>query len=114
VFLFRAAPFWFGWFLTFTISLIPRYLVRYWKTNYLENDMDLIRYVTKYDPDHDFENDPAFPGARERQRYQVPPANGPLSPTDDARLSAQLRRVQASADRHEHRARPSTQPRICV
>jgi phospholipid-translocating ATPase len=69
-FLFHAAIFWFGWILTFFLSLLPRYLVRYWKANYLANDIDVVRYITKLDPEHDFENDPAFPAVRERLRYQ--------------------------------------------
>ncbi|KAM0756281.1 phospholipid-translocating P-type ATPase [Meredithblackwellia eburnea MCA 4105] len=62
-FLWPSAYFWFGAILTIVLSLIPRYLYRFLSENYFPNDIDVLGWVDKMNPKHDWINDPAMPKA---------------------------------------------------
>ncbi|KAJ2916976.1 hypothetical protein MD484_g3448, partial [Candolleomyces efflorescens] len=49
-FLFRSPYFWFCLPLTIFISLLPRYLYKAYRMGYRADDIDIIRYVRKYNP----------------------------------------------------------------
>lgn len=71
-FLWSSAYFWFGMLFCFFVSLLPKYFMRYWNSLYRATDIDILAYISKVDPDHDFANDPMLPAARERQKYLPP------------------------------------------
>jgi phospholipid-translocating ATPase len=76
-FLWGSAYFWFGMLFCFFVALLPKYFMRYWNELYRATDIDILAYIAKYDPNHDFINDPMFPAARERTKYVAPgEANG--------------------------------------
>jgi len=62
IYLFRSAMFWFSFVFCFFLSLIPRYLVRYYKELYYPTDIDVLKWIGKTDPDHDYYHDPLIPG----------------------------------------------------
>ena len=53
-FLFTSAYFWLSIPLTFFLSLLPRYLVKAWKSSYAPDDIETIQYIVKTKPDVDF------------------------------------------------------------
>lgn len=70
-YLWRSAIFWFGWVFTLIVALAPRYIVRYVKENYYGSDVDILKYLGKYDPKHDYYSDPLIPGGlQQAQRMQ--------------------------------------------
>lgn len=70
-FLWGSAYFWFGMLFCFFVSLIPKYFMRYWNELYRATDVDILAYIAKRDPHHDFAHDPMFPAARERRKYMA-------------------------------------------
>lgn len=71
-FLWGSAYFWFGMLFCFFVSLLPKYFMRYWNELYRATDIDILAYIAKVDPNHDFANDPMLPASRERQKYVAP------------------------------------------
>lgn len=70
-YLWRSAIFWFGWVFTLIVALAPRYLVRYVKETYFGTDVDILKYLGKSDPQHDYHADPLIPGGlQELQRAE--------------------------------------------
>ncbi|KXN91421.1 Phospholipid-transporting ATPase DNF1 [Leucoagaricus sp. SymC.cos] len=60
-FLFRSAYFWFAFPLVVILALLPRYLAKAYKAVYHSNDIDIIRYIRKKDPQCDFSHEAAYP-----------------------------------------------------
>ncbi|KAH9484429.1 Putative phospholipid-transporting ATPase C24B11.12c [Psilocybe cubensis] len=52
-FLFKSAFFWFGIPLTVLLALLPRYLYKSWKFAFAPDDVDILRYIYKKDPQRD-------------------------------------------------------------
>ncbi|KAG6885889.1 hypothetical protein C0993_008408 [Termitomyces sp. T159_Od127] len=53
-----ASPyFWLSLPITFFLSLAPRFIARSWKASYTPDDLDIMRYISKYEPDRDFARD---------------------------------------------------------
>ncbi|KAG6839834.1 hypothetical protein C0991_011213 [Blastosporella zonata] len=46
--------FWLCMPITFFLSLAPRFIARAWKFGYSPDDLDTMRYLSKYDPHRDF------------------------------------------------------------
>ncbi|KAG6908762.1 hypothetical protein DXG01_003374 [Tephrocybe rancida] len=55
--LFTSAYFWLCIPITFFLSLAPRFIARAWKFGYTPDDLDTMRYLSKYEPNHDFTHD---------------------------------------------------------
>ncbi|GAA96668.1 uncharacterized protein L969DRAFT_97024 [Mixia osmundae IAM 14324] len=83
-FLWPSAYFYFSILLTVVLALMPRTLVRYYKEMYIPTDIDILKWVGKYDPNHDFENDPQMP---------ITPARKEKAEAGSPRMSAQLPRT---------------------
>lgn len=49
-FFWPSAYFWFGGIFGITLSLLPRYLLRYIATNYFPSDIDILNFTEKTDP----------------------------------------------------------------
>ncbi|KAF9532881.1 phospholipid-translocating ATPase [Crepidotus variabilis] len=50
-YLFPSAYFWLGLPITIALCLLPRYLYKAWKTGYHPDDIDILRYISKNEPD---------------------------------------------------------------
>ena len=68
-FLWPAAYWWFGLLICIITSFLPKYFMRYWNENYRSSDVDILKYIHKQNPDHDFANDPAIPTGARRTPY---------------------------------------------
>ncbi|KAG5723766.1 putative phospholipid-transporting ATPase DNF1 [Termitomyces sp. T112] len=49
--------FWLSMPITFFLSLAPRMIARSWKAGYKPDDLDIMRYISKYEPNRDFAHD---------------------------------------------------------
>ncbi|KAG5643212.1 hypothetical protein DXG03_001330 [Asterophora parasitica] len=56
-FLFTSAYFWLSIPLTFFLSLVPRFIARAWNFGYAPDDLDTMRWISKYDPCRDLSED---------------------------------------------------------
>lgn len=63
-FLYQSVQFWTLGFLTCFVCLLPRFLSKSFRQVYYPTDVDVLRYVDKVDPQHDFVHDPAMPHAQ--------------------------------------------------
>lgn len=43
------------------------------------SDLQILRYIDRHDPDHDYKKDPQMPYLRERERYDDSPTDAPLA-----------------------------------
>ncbi|KAG6810123.1 hypothetical protein H0H92_013221 [Tricholoma furcatifolium] len=50
-FLFTSAYFWLTMPITFILALAPRFIADAWKFGYTPDDLDIMRYISKYEPD---------------------------------------------------------------
>ncbi|CAG8678668.1 1380_t:CDS:1, partial [Gigaspora rosea] len=57
---YRSAVFWFCIILSIVISILPRFLWKYWQRNYLPTDVDIVKEVCKEDLQYDFLHDSRF------------------------------------------------------
>ncbi|KAF9469392.1 hypothetical protein BDZ94DRAFT_1244343 [Collybia nuda] len=62
-FLFASAYFWLCLPLTICLALAPRYLAKAWKFGFAPDDIDIMRYIRKTDPDRDVAHDAQLGGA---------------------------------------------------
>ena len=53
IYMFTSAYFWLCLPLTIFLSLLPRYLYKAWRTGFNPDDIDILRYVRKTDPEMD-------------------------------------------------------------
>ncbi|GAA5877380.1 hypothetical protein JCM3774_003580 [Rhodotorula dairenensis] len=86
-FLWPSAYWWLGLLFTIILCLAPRYLYRFVKESYFPEDVDILRAIEKYDPDHDWLNDPNMPQPLAEQG-QFEPAAAPTP--DSASASAPI------------------------
>lgn len=56
-YLWPSANFWFSILLTFMIAMTPRYLYKSYKFIFSPNDLDIMRWARKLDPNRDFSKD---------------------------------------------------------
>jgi hypothetical protein len=89
-FLFPSAYFWLCLPITILFSLLPRYLAKAWKFGYMPDDIDIVRWNRKMDPNRDLGHDAYF-----------------AAPLAAMRRSNSIRR---SADIHHSTARASSRP----
>ncbi|KAH9460825.1 hypothetical protein MJO29_009800 [Puccinia striiformis f. sp. tritici] len=68
-FFWPSAYFWLGLLITVVLSLGPHYLFKYYQEMYYPNDLQILKYVHKHDPDHDFQEDEQMPYKRENEKY---------------------------------------------
>jgi len=61
-YLFRSAYFWLSLPITILLSLLPRYLAKAWKFGYMPDDIDIVRWNRKMDPQRDLGRDAYFAG----------------------------------------------------
>jgi len=57
-FLFKSAYFWLCLPLTILLALLPRYIFKAWKFGFHPNDIDILRYISKKEPNRDLSRDP--------------------------------------------------------
>ncbi|KAF5369202.1 hypothetical protein D9615_009962 [Tricholomella constricta] len=62
-FLWPSAFFWLCLPLTICLSLAPRYLAKAWKFGFAPDDIDIMRYIRKMEPDRDLSKDAFAPGS---------------------------------------------------
>ncbi|POW11846.1 hypothetical protein PSTT_04947 [Puccinia striiformis] len=67
-FFWPSAYFWLGLLITVVLSLGPHYLFKYYQEMYYPNDLQILKYVHKHDPDHDFQEDEQMPYKRENEK----------------------------------------------
>jgi len=91
-FLFRSAYFWLCLPITILFSLLPRYLAKAWKFGYMPDDIDIVRWNRKMEPNRDLGHDAYF-----------------AAPLAAMRRSNSIRR---SADIHHNTARAGSRPSI--
>ncbi|KAK0496771.1 phospholipid-translocating ATPase [Armillaria luteobubalina] len=53
IYLFRSALFWLSLPITVCVSLAPRYIAKAWKFGFAPDDVDILRYIRKVDPERD-------------------------------------------------------------
>jgi len=68
-FLWPSAYWWFGILITIILSLAPHYLMKYYQEMYYPNDLQILRYVDRKHPNHDFQADDQMPFKRENEKY---------------------------------------------
>ncbi|KDQ06150.1 hypothetical protein BOTBODRAFT_39791 [Botryobasidium botryosum FD-172 SS1] len=61
-FLFHSAYFWLCLPLTISLAVLPRYLAKAFKFNYIPDDIDVVRWVRKMEPHRDIAHDPQLGG----------------------------------------------------
>ena len=57
-FLFKSAYFWLCLPLTVLLALLPRYIFKAWKFGFRPDDVDILRYISKMEPNRDLTRDP--------------------------------------------------------
>jgi len=81
-YLFRSAYFWLCLPITILFSLMPRYLAKAWKFGYMPDDIDIVRWNRKLDPQRDLGHDAYFAGplaALRRSQSIKRPSSRPVS-----------------------------------
>ncbi|KAJ7264906.1 phospholipid-translocating ATPase [Mycena haematopus] len=69
-YLFHSAYFWLCVPFTVILSLAPRYLILAWDFGFRSNDIDILRYIRKMDPQRDIETDAQLGGAADLARLR--------------------------------------------
>ncbi|EGG00267.1 putative aminophspholipid translocase [Melampsora larici-populina 98AG31] len=92
-----AAPYWwFGILFTVVLCLLPGYLVKYYREMYHPTDLEILRYIDRIDPEHDYKTDPQMPYLRELSKYDNNEGGRPMirkQPTHSS-LEPSLARVE--------------------
>ncbi|CAO1620923.1 unnamed protein product [Jaminaea pallidilutea] len=100
-YLYPSINFWMGGIFCIVLALLPRTLYRFIQEIYFPSDLDIIRFVDKQDPKHDYVNDPNMPGVRSRAKYAEQNGRGDhddLEPPNRAALAMhELRPSQSRA-----------------
>ncbi|KAH9818620.1 putative aminophspholipid translocase [Melampsora americana] len=68
-YLWSAPYWWFGILFTVVLCLLPGYLVKYYREMYHPTDLQILRYIDRIDPEHDYKTDPQMPYIRELAKY---------------------------------------------
>lgn len=78
-FLWPSAYWWFGILFTVVLSLIPHFLYKHYQEMFQPTDLQLLRFIDRRDPNHDFLADDQMPYKRESEKYvDEPPKEGNL------------------------------------
>jgi len=108
-FLWPSAYFWFGIILTFCLALAPRYLYKSYHFIFNPNDLEILRWAKKVNPNRDFAKDAHMGGQLSRlkppTRSGVSSAMGSAAPS---RSTFDVERVGAPALRTASRTDMST------
>ena len=67
--LYHSALYWFSGILVVVVSLIPKVIWRHVRSIYFPTDIEIMRQIEKFDPQHDFVRDPAMPNIRAAKEY---------------------------------------------
>lgn len=67
--LYPSIGFWAGGIFVIILAMLPRYLYRFYRETFYPTDIDILRYIDKRDPNHDYINDPRMPAMRNRAKY---------------------------------------------
>ncbi|KAJ7574583.1 hypothetical protein C8J56DRAFT_1172699 [Mycena floridula] len=94
-FIFRSAYFYFCLPLTVVIALLPRYIAMAWKFCYNPDDIDIMRYIRKYEPERD-------PAEAHKASALTAMKNHPASASVISRRTS-----RSSVGSVPHRSRPS-------
>ena len=73
VYLWPSVYFWFGITLTFLLAMAPHYVYRAYRFIFNPNDLDILRWAKKIDPNRDFGKDARMGG---HLRHLRPPTSG--------------------------------------
>lgn len=75
-YLYYSAAYWFAGILTIWLALLPKFIWKHVRQTYFPTDIDVIRAIAKYDPNHDFIRDPGMPALRAAKQYglELPPS----------------------------------------
>ncbi|KAJ6501941.1 hypothetical protein C8R45DRAFT_1209601 [Mycena sanguinolenta] len=92
-FLFHSAYFWLCVPYTVILALAPRYLILAWDFGFRPNDIDILRYIRKMDPQRDLETDAQLGGAADLARLRRAPSNVSRSSVGSVRPPASARRT---------------------
>ncbi|WAQ89996.1 hypothetical protein PtA15_11A688 [Puccinia triticina] len=68
-FLWPAAYWWLGLMIVIVLSLAPHYVTKYYTETYYPNDFQILKYVNREHPGHDFQADEQMPFKRENEKY---------------------------------------------
>lgn len=81
-YLWPSAYFWFCIIITVVLALLPRFLAKAYQQAFNPTDLDKMRYLHKYEPDHDFSNDgPLYPrNAKTQPSLKRKPTNASRRP----------------------------------
>ncbi|PWN29959.1 phospholipid-translocating P-type ATPase [Jaminaea rosea] len=93
-FLYPSFLFWMAGIFAIVLALLPRVIFRFVQESYYPNDIDILRYVDKRDPNHDYVHDPNMPTMRSRAKY----AEG-----NNGNVPGGAPLVPASSSEHHHR-----------
>jgi len=106
-FLWPSAYFWFSIALTFLVAIAPRYIYKSYKFIFNPNDLDILRWAKKIDPNRDFSRDARMGGQLDHlkppQRSGISSAVGSVAPSrrstfDGERPAAQSLRTASRTD----------------
>ncbi|KAG8905995.1 hypothetical protein FRB99_007852 [Tulasnella sp. 403] len=101
-YLFPSAYFWFGIILATLVALLPRYIAKAYKFIYMPDDVDILRWLQKIDPKHNFKHDPRVVDHLKHRENIVSAVSS--RPSEDGRASLPPRRSFQGG-------RPSMDPR---
>jgi len=90
--LYTSVYFWFCMPIAFALCLLPKYLAKSYKYAYLPDDIDILRWTRKIDPQHDFEHDPKVGGRLKDQATWSPLSPVSTNQSDDGQSQAPPRR----------------------
>lgn len=109
-FLWPSAYFWLCLPLTICLALAPRYLAKAWKFGFAPDDIDIMRYIAKMEPDRDVAHDAQLGGAL---KDMVRPGTSLSRRSSHSESLASATFVRASVDvRHGSRTDMATGERV--
>lgn len=91
--LFTSAYFWLSIPLTFFLALLPRYLVKAWKSSFAPDDLETIQYIVRNKPDFDFSD--VNRGALSALRRTAPSSTSSRLGVNDSEVTLGLARRSA-------------------
>lgn len=106
--LYHSALYWFSGILVVIVALIPKFIWRHVRSIYFPTDIEIMRQIEKFDPQHDFIHDPAMPNVRAAKEYglEIPQGHPDSLPADQQQLHgypmAPLGHVMSRASSIQH------------
>ncbi|GAA5950524.1 hypothetical protein JCM21900_001216 [Sporobolomyces salmonicolor] len=97
-YLWPSAYWWLGLMFTIVLSLAPRYLYRFYKETYHPSDIDILRWIDKEDPTHDWAHDPTMPQPFAEGKFERLDSSSAYATDDQAILAGRPSYQQAGRD----------------